>query len=349
MANRYRYISEYLDVGLLNPDYKPFEHFGKITTPCNSGKTTAAKGKIQETLGINKQDSLVIGFRRAAIDQQIESGGFIDVTRVSVFSNDVPITTAHAIGGILCNDKKYSSEKYDLLRDLVANPPKLVIVDEIHCLSEGDFAFSLNAFWNWCKELYANPDTAIINLDATEKFLLDYLLKQESIKSVNVLAEEMKPTNIPKKIIIYPHNNITTLIPTIRDSFNAENKAFILGNSTETNYKMKCETPHSAFICSDNSKKKIKIVDKEIRAKDIMNDMDRECLASIKKNKCLPKDIWSIYSTIILREGTEFKDNNMKNFVTDLIDEIGIIQGLNRVRTQLDTVYVTGSSQGKHT
>ena len=348
MANSYRYITEELKAGLLNPDYDPSRDFGRFSSPCNSGKSTAASGEIQAALGINKKDSLVAGFRRAAIDQQIESGLFTDVTKVSAFTDKVPITTAHAIGGILCNDKRFSGEKYDHLRNLVAKPPKLVIVDEIHCLSEGDFAFSLNAFWNWCKELYANPDTAIISLDATEKYLVDYLLKQESIKSVNVLSEEMKPTNIPKKIIIYPHNNITTLIPTIRDSFNAENKAFILGNTTETNYKMKCETPHSAFICSESSKKKIKIADKEIRAKDIMSDIDRECFASIKKNKCLPKDIWSIYSTIILREGIEFKDNNMKTFVTDLADEIGIIQGLNRVRTQLDTVYITGSTQGKH-
>lgn len=355
-----KYLVDYLTLVNSNKLYKPFTELGIINAPCAIGKTTAAKGALQKYFGmltnqtINKDDSVMITFRSISRKQLLNNGGFENLMNPNAFGEPrVPIVAGQVLGELLIGNRRFRDNEH--LNELVANGRKLVILDELHCLSEGHFAFSLNALLELIERWVNDPNIIVIALDATETFLRDYLFNRNknytNISLDYVLNTQIEPVNIPSEIVIYRKSSLGTVLKleSLDERIDKNNRALVLTSSNDKAYKLSKEYLNAAFICSVNESNRsiIKIEENGEEVKRYAKDLcDRECLYSIQNDKVFPDDVNIVFASIALQEAAEIKDSRVKYFYTDKFDEIGIVQGMARIRTQIERVSIINDGRG---
>lgn len=153
-----KYAKDYLEE-VTETKWNPAQQIGLIPFCCGIGKTTAAReGHITKFVSritgqeIQKKETLLLTFRKMAKEQQLAKKGFVEAfsSEAFNFSNDcVAIGTAHAIGYAWCNPQEEHNEFVD---HWIRKHPRLLILDEIHCLMEGNFAESLNGVFEYIED-----------------------------------------------------------------------------------------------------------------------------------------------------------------------------------------------------
>lgn len=347
-----KYAKDYLEE-VTETKWNPAQQIGLIPFCCGIGKTTAArKGYITDFVAritnqeISKNVTLLLTFRTLAKQQQLRQGGFVDMNKQSAFGDCVYIGTAQALGNALCNPE---SSKNQFPSSWISAHPRILILDEIHCLMEGDFALNLNGALEYIEDCAQDPSSAVIALDATTDFLTNYLFGNRSnVELCNILDEVIEPSYAPKKINVISHTSLGTILDLKADKINSSCKAFVVCHSADKAYqlyrKRNDRYQDASFLCSPNSKALIKVAEGEEKEARLL--LDQECLKSIVNDAAFPQGVNVVFATIAAREAIELKDSSIGYVALDLYDEIGIIQSMNRVRHSIEELDIIADGRG---
>lgn len=199
---------------------------------------------------------------------------------------------------------------------------EIIFVDECHYFTADAFANNYTDLsWKW---LQNNHESIIIYASATAEIFFRWIAKKRSIPAEHIYHLPADFSYV-SKVTIYKKGQLKPLLNHILAT-ETDSKMVVFCNSEERMLEMYEEyRDHADFICSTSThSKSLKRICNEEALEVTSNEKGEEVKVTFSKR--------ILFSTSVLDNGVDFKDEQIKYIFTELSDIDSLIQSLGRKR-----------------
>jgi hypothetical protein len=185
-----------------------------------------------------------------------------------------------------------------------------IVYDEAHYFfSDSQFNKNTDLLIRPIKDTPKNK--IFIFITATPDALLDY---QDKFDYIYTLPYDY---SYIKNIYFYTRlTNKSTIVESIINNIAKDEKILYFGSNAQDNFNMYQKYDNSSFICS--------------KGNSLNNECNQETISQIVNNSNFESH--SLFSTKLLDNGVNLKDEDLKHIIIDMVDPISFIQSLGRKR-----------------
>lgn len=212
---------------------------------------------------------------------------------------------------------------YQVLQDKIVQGEEIpfydyIVADEIHYLIS-DALF--NDFTDISyKYLINQANNVVIFMSATAKSLFNMLQNKGYVDKRNYYHID-KNYDYVENVYFYKSKQLTSIIDDILEN-KPQEKIIVFCNSVDRLYSMyKLYSEHSYFLCSQN-----------VKNKKVLDICTNDCIKYID-DKYITFDKRILFTTKVLDNGVDIKDESVKHIFTEIFDLDSAIQSLGRKRS----------------
>lgn len=304
MANgKQKWVSE-----IIGDDYKKWkDEFVVLDCGTGSGKSYFALHILGKYAMKQKRKILYLCNRRA-LRKQI----YDDAKRLKLL-NVIYVTSYQALQRDLQNGKQITHYDY-------------IVADECHYFTtDSKFNEYTDVSYDF---LMKQKDSVVIWVSATAKTFFKWLVDKGKVKKRRIYRMD-KDYSYVKKVYFYQKDELTTIIDDILEN-EPQSKIVVFCNSASRMEEMNKKYADTAnyFCSSTSSSTKLK----EICGYDKKTKKVANCIETLPDGRStFEKRI--LFTTIVLDNGVDLKDKDIKHIFSEIFDVDSLIQSLGRKRT----------------